>query len=302
MELTRLRYFAMVARLGNITKAAEKLNMAQPPLSHQISLLEKKLGVKLFERHKRGMYLTNEGLLLLEQLTPILEDFDRLKNFMRDVKDHTDPNVLTIATLTGFMGILSPALHHLQHAHPNIRFIIHEGVSKEIIGHIENKNADIGIIRLPVNDPEINFTMLGNDIIRAFIREDDPLSNLDIIEPTDLRNRLLLLIKTQTEHSGFTRIVQFIEESGTRPRIVAYSDTVTTILQLVYNKVGIGLIPHSAVSFMPPGVKMVPFGKTSILIPTAVVWHYSQINSLVLEAKDIILKHCTFAQTNTHLS
>ena len=125
------------------------------------------------------------------------------------------------------------------------------------------------------------------------MRDNDPLANKEIIMPKDLKNRLLLLIQTNTEHSGFTRIIQVLEESGIRPRVVAYTDTGATILQLVNCGMGVALIPSSSGVYSPPGIKSVAFTQTDISIPTAVVWHKDEKNPMVFEAKNTIIKYCS---------
>ena len=74
MELRQLRYFLTVAQELNITRAAERLNMSQPPLSNQIRGLEEELGVTLFVRGKRRLTLTEEGSFLLQRAAQLLED------------------------------------------------------------------------------------------------------------------------------------------------------------------------------------------------------------------------------------
>ena len=129
MDFRRLQYFETVARLGNLTKAAEVLKISQPPLSQQIQFLERELGVKLFERKKQGMFLTNEGFLFLEQVTPLLRQFQGLKGYISEIQNPRGKvSTLTIATLTGFSGILSHALSHFWHVNPNVCISIREGV------------------------------------------------------------------------------------------------------------------------------------------------------------------------------
>ena len=294
MDLRRLQYFETVAKLGNLTKAAEVLKISQPPLSQQIQLLEKQLGVKLFERKKQGMFLTSDGFLFLEEITPLLRQFQGLKRYMSIMQSHEEKEgTLTVATLTGFSGKLSEAIFHFWRANPNICISIREGVSELVLNYVSNAKAQVGITRLPIMDDSLNYTLLGHDPVRAFMRDSDPLANKEIIMPQDLKNRLLLLIQTNTEHSGFTRIIQVLEESGTRPRVVSYADTGATILQLVKRGMGIALIPNSSHIYSPPGIKSIAFTETAIAIPTAVVWHKNEKNPLVIDAKNAIIKHCS---------
>ncbi|MBP2641634.1 MAG: Aromatic hydrocarbon utilization transcriptional regulator CatR [Firmicutes bacterium] len=292
MEIRQLRYFETVAKLGNLTKAAAVLNISQPPLSQQIKVLEKELGVKLFERHKHGMFLTNEGYLLLEQIRPLLQQFQGLKSYISGIDPHEAISTLTIATHTGLAGMLSNALFHYWHKAPNVRIAIREGIAEMVLNCIKNAQAQIGITRLPVMNDQINYTVLGHDPIRAFLRDDDPLASKEIILPEDLKNRLLLLIQTNMPRSGFSRIFQVLEDAGTRPKVFCYAETGATILQFVKRGMGIALIPGSNSIYMPPGIYSRPFAKSTISIPTAVVWRKDENNPIVIEAKNAIIQHC----------
>ena len=79
MELRQLRYFLAVAQELNITRAAERLNMSQPPLSNQIRALEEELGVTLFVRGKRRLTLTEEGSFLLQRAAQLLDLEDKTR-------------------------------------------------------------------------------------------------------------------------------------------------------------------------------------------------------------------------------
>ena len=84
MELQQLQYFLVAAKYEHITKAANSLHIAQPALSQSIKRLEMELGVKLFERKKGGIVLTNSGKLLVEELKPIMKSLDNLPKKLSD--------------------------------------------------------------------------------------------------------------------------------------------------------------------------------------------------------------------------
>ena len=87
MELRTLHYFTVVAQELNITRAAEKLNMSQPPLSNQIKALEEELGVQLFLRGKRRLELTEEGSLLLRRAIQIQELTDKTRQEISSLRE-----------------------------------------------------------------------------------------------------------------------------------------------------------------------------------------------------------------------
>src|SRR5215212_6510363 len=87
MELRHLRYFVMVAREQSFTRAAEKLHIAQPPLSRQIQQLEEELGVALIQRSSRPVFLTEAGRLLYEQAIQVLDRVDEIRGMMRRLRE-----------------------------------------------------------------------------------------------------------------------------------------------------------------------------------------------------------------------
>ena len=86
LESRQLRYFVTVARERNFTRAAEKLHIAQPPLSRQIQQLEDEVGIALFDRGSRPLALTEAGRLLFEQATQVLDRMDEMKAMMQRLR------------------------------------------------------------------------------------------------------------------------------------------------------------------------------------------------------------------------
>jgi DNA-binding transcriptional LysR family regulator len=105
MDLRRLRYFLVTAEEQNVSRAAKRLHIAQPPLSAQIKQLERELGVKLFDRTGRSVRLTEAGRLLLEEGRRIFVQVDRTVDFVRRVGDGR------IGRLT--LGFLPSAAHSI---------------------------------------------------------------------------------------------------------------------------------------------------------------------------------------------
>ena len=88
MDLRQLRYFLAVAKTGHMTRAAEALGMAQPPLSQQIKGLETQIGLPLFKRHAKGVTLTEAGRTLQADATRLLHDLEALRNLTADRQSH----------------------------------------------------------------------------------------------------------------------------------------------------------------------------------------------------------------------
>lgn len=107
MDVKTLKYFLTVAREGTITRAAEKLCIAQPPLSRSMQLLEEELGVTLFIRGKRRIRLTEEGLFLKQQAEEIITLVEKTQNQLGKIKNSTHGTIALGVTETCGASILS---------------------------------------------------------------------------------------------------------------------------------------------------------------------------------------------------
>ena len=121
MELRHLRYFVAVAETGNLSRAAEKLFVAQPPLSVQIRQLEQELGQPLFTRHPKGVRLTAAGQALLPEARHLLHRAARIVDLTRDASEGPGGN-LSVGFVPSASSTVLPALvRQLRKLHPRLR-------------------------------------------------------------------------------------------------------------------------------------------------------------------------------------
>lgn len=287
MDFKDFIYFEAVARFGNITRAADYLNMSQPPLSHKLKSFESEIGIKLFERHKKGVQITNEGKLLLQRINPLLKQYNEVLDYIHDTENLKIGN-FTIATLPSFGGELSNALSKIWSENTDIHFTIIEGHANNVKNAVQSGHAQLGVTRLPINDPEINYTILGNDPIMAIVNKKDPLISKDIITPSDLKGKPICLIRGDTPFGSYIQITQMLEELKIKPNIIAETETSSTLVQLVKNGLGLGLLPKSGLNLVPDNLKPIPFAESEITVPVAIIWLKNESNSAVLKLKDLI--------------
>lgn len=122
MELHQLRYFQMVARLGHMTQAAEMLHVAQPSLSRSIAQLERELGVPLFGRTGRRIYLNQYGEILLRRVEFILNDLERARREITDLQGEAQGLVSLSVSYSSGGYLLSRLLSGFRAHYPGIRF------------------------------------------------------------------------------------------------------------------------------------------------------------------------------------
>lgn len=151
MTLKQLEYFLAIAEAGHITAAAKNLNISQPPLSLQLKALEDEFGVQLFERDKRNLTITHEGLILQERAREIIrlvnETVRDLQNMGAEAK-----GTIHIGTIVSVCNSLLPEkIMSFNKSHPQVDFQVFEGSSNHVMDLLNDGSIDVGIIREPFN-------------------------------------------------------------------------------------------------------------------------------------------------------
>lgn len=151
MDIRQLRYFITIAEEGNITKAARRLHIAQPPLSQQLKLLEEELGVKLVERGSRQIQLTDAGKILRHRAEQVVELVD---STIKELKDFNEglQGTLSVGTVPSSGSTLLPErIYNFHENYPGVSFQIWEGDTYRILDLLNNGVIEIGIVRTPIN-------------------------------------------------------------------------------------------------------------------------------------------------------
>ncbi|TMV46324.1 LysR family transcriptional regulator [Paenibacillus mesophilus] len=153
-ELYKVFYWA--AKTGSLTQAAKALFLTQPSVSHAIKQLEDRLGITVFYRNPKGVSLTHEGAVLYSYIershiliTLAEEKMAALKNL--------DSGELRIGGSDSlFKHYLLPYLEHFLQKHPGIRLHLNHGTTPEIIAFLKEGRIDLGVVRLPIVDPQLD--------------------------------------------------------------------------------------------------------------------------------------------------
>lgn len=250
MTLKQLEYFLAIAEAGHITAAAKNLNISQPPLSLQLKALEDELGVQLFERDKRNLTITHEGLILKERATEIL---NLVNDTVRDLQNlGTDAEgTIQIGTIsTACTTLLPNRIMEFRKGHPNVDFQIFEGTSDSIIGMLEKNDVEIGIIREPFNTSIYNSIplrdeTLGGDNSEYFVAaalpsffegiEGDP----GTISLSDLKGKPLIINRRYNE-----MLTNQCRQRGFSPNIICQNGEIASSVSLACSGIGIAVVAN----------------------------------------------------------
>lgn len=242
MDIRQLKYFLAIAEEGQITSAARKLQMAQPPLSQQLKLLEEELGVKLVERGPRSIHLTEAGEILRNRAQQILEMTD---STTREISDYVKgiKGTLAIGTVSSSGATLLQArLSEFHKAYQGIKFEIHEGNTFRIIDLLHKGIVEVGIVRTPFNASNLEcFYTQAEPMIAIMTPDYDWNPNDNFIEIVELQDKPLILYRR------FERLIrETCLENGFDPLMFCINEDSRTTSLWANAGLGIGIIPKSA--------------------------------------------------------
>ncbi|TQR46821.1 LysR family transcriptional regulator [Paenibacillus popilliae] len=249
MEFRQLLYAVQIAQERNFSRAAEKLHIAQPSLSQQLSKLEKEIGVLLFQRTTNSVELTHAGEIFVDRAQKMLDAMEQLKNEMADISQ-TKRGKVVIGTMpiTG-SHILPHVLPQFHERYPAIDLVLVEDTSTSNLERMtaQGKN-DLCLLSLPLTDDSLTYRPVVEEEILLAIPPQHSLAkqHCECSEPSpvslsDLRDESFILLK---RGQGFRQItVQLCQEAGFTPNVVFESTNIETVQSLVAAGMGVALVP-----------------------------------------------------------
>lgn len=242
MDIRQLKYFLAVAEEEQITGAANKLHISQPPLSQQIKQLEDELGVKLLDRGSRKVKLTDAGKLLRIRAEKILELTDET---CRELKDYNKgvAGTLSIGTVSSSGSLFHPErIQKFNRNYPEINFEIWEGNTFKILEFLNSGLIEIGIVRTPFNIEDFQSILLEREPMIAVYKGEKQKEPFLI---KDFFDKPLIIYRR------FERIfADVFNKAGFEPRIICKTDDARTALLWAVSGVGTALVPRSAFSLI----------------------------------------------------
>jgi DNA-binding transcriptional LysR family regulator len=228
MELRHLRYFLAVGEALNLTKAAARLRVAQPALSRQVQDLEHEIGVNLLHRGSRGVRLTAEGRLFLEEARELLKRTDESVEKVRALV-RGEYSELHVGYRLPTMEILPPALAAFQKAMPGVKLLLHDLSFDELITGLRNATLELAITLLPTSEqiPGIEFESLRTYPYCVVLTAAHPFARLKSVPLKKVAAEPLLSLRRKDYRKYLERI---FAPTGIKPRIAVECDTFGSIL------------------------------------------------------------------------
>jgi len=264
IDWNALRSFVAVAEEGHITRAAERLNTRQPPLSLRIGALEKRLGVQLFRRQPRGVQLTAAGQVLLAHARTLLDQQARALDDVRRA-GRGELGRLCVGTVpTGPMHPLMPtSVRQFRERYPDAEVTLEERMADELLQRLRDKQIDVAFLRsVPQDVSGLAVDMLLTEPMVLALPQGHALAHVDRTRPIamrDLSAEPFIVFARQGGPAFYDSTLAACQRAGFSPRIVQEAPRVTTALALVAAGLGVAVVPASMQRIALDGVAFRPF-------------------------------------------
>lgn len=247
MELRILKYFLIVAREENITKAAEVLHITQPTLSRQLAQMEEELGVQLIIRGKRRITLTEEGMLLRRRADEMIQLLNKTEKELKEQVDMIDGVVQIGSGELASSKIIPEVFSKFKEKYPNVTLDVYTGNADEIKERMDHGLLDVGLLLEPVNIEKYDFIRLPiKERWVMIMPSDDSLIQKDNVNVDDLKEKPIIL----THRSAVRNEVEnWFGDVFKEMNIVATHNLSANAAHLVEKGIGYAIVLEGSVSF-----------------------------------------------------
>lgn len=272
MELRHLRYFVTVVAEQSFTKAAEKLFIAQPPLSRQIQDLEEEIGVQLLERGSRPLKPTQAGQFFYQHALKLLASSEQAVAMTKRIG--TDETIFRMGFVGSLLfGLLPRIIYLYRKQHPHLKIELLEMGTLEQFNALKEGRIDVGFGRLRKSDPAIKRILLRNEKLLVAVHSSHPLATKSSqgVHLQELVNENIYVYLGTPK----TDILNLFAEYGLEPKTIIELREIQLALGLVAADEGISIIPKSASTIVLRDLHYLP-----LLNPEAVTPIFMSIRTM----------------------
>lgn len=261
MELRQLRYFVAVAEELHFGRAAARLHMSQPPLSVQVGLLEREIGVALFERSTRQVALTPAGRHLQERARRVLDELESMRSDMRSYADGMSGEVSAGFVSSANYTVLPGVAQLFRARRPGVQLTLAPLTSGEQLARLRGGTLDVGLVR----DEAPGETMPG--LVAEVVFEERLVACLPVAHPLAGESEVDPAVLVEVPQVAYPRALMpgYVDRMAAvfaglprGPRVVEEVVHQETALGFVAAGVGASILPESVRQLVPPSIAVVP--------------------------------------------
>jgi DNA-binding transcriptional LysR family regulator len=257
MELRHLRYFLAVAAEGNVTRAAEKLGIGQPPLSQQIKHLEHEMGVTLFRRTAHGVVLTSAGKIFEAEAARVLEDAHRaVRAAQRAERGEVGHMRLGFTGSAAFNPIVPAAIQQFKNIYPETGLTLEEANTPKLMQALVEGRLDLAFFRLGLEKPDgLRLWRLPDEPMKIVLPSAHALAAKRSLPLAALADAPFVLVPGPEGATLYSEIVDACRAAGFQPILAQSAPQVSSVINLVAAGLGVSIVPASLSQVQVKGVR-----------------------------------------------
>ena len=294
MELRHLRYFVAVAEELNFTRAAEKLRLAQPSLTRQIHNLEEELGVRLLDRSRNQVSLTEEGRsFLVDARRLVALSLESVKSVQRFSRGESEQ--LNIGYLFKFnFDLLPVTLASFYQTFPETSVNLFDMSPAEQLRALEARKIDLGFVGLrpalaSKNTAALAWECVARHNVVVVLPESHPLAKKNKIKITDLKTLFFVAMSEQTHPGSRDWLSGICQGAGFTPRILQDVDLESGLMTFVAEGLGVTLAREQIKNLPHPGVVFRPLASAA-KADYWIAWHRENQSKALLQYIEVVKK------------
>lgn len=255
MNLRQLECFSVLADELNFTRAAEKLHMAQPPLSRQVKLLEETLGVTLFERTKRSVKLTPQGVYLRKEVLETFRHLRHVKASLRQIQNG-ESGLISIGYVGAAMhAVLPDLLKKFLKKYKNVNVHLHEMDNNQQLEALKKGIIDIGFLRSHIEGDGIELLKVHEEPFALVVPASIKLRSANLADLKILRDMPFIGFPSACAPTMVKSIFAILNRLKLNPRQIHESSQINSIVRIVESGIGYTILPGSVKDVYKLGVR-----------------------------------------------
>jgi DNA-binding transcriptional LysR family regulator len=291
IELRHLRYFITVAEELHFGRAAERLHMAQPPLSQQIRQLETQLGFQLFYRTKRSVRLTEAGQVFLDYCHQIMAQLEQgIQAGQQASRGEIGKLSIGFVSSTAY-SVLPDLLQQFRNQFPGVALTLRELTTDQQVQWLHDKRIDVGFLRPPVEDPAFQQVIVLREPLVVALPERHPLAAVSKVALKSLTSEPFILFPRRLATGLYDQIISLCQQAQFSPRVVQEAIQIQTIISLVAAEMGIAIVPVSIQNLQRTGVVYRPLQEPTPEAAIAVVWRQADSSPTLAQFLQVVKNH-----------
>ncbi|HEV2512641.1 LysR substrate-binding domain-containing protein [Bosea sp. (in: a-proteobacteria)] len=245
MDQRQLSSFVTLAEELHFVRAAARLGVTQPALSQQIAKLEESLSVRLFERTKRRVALTDAGRVFLADALTILRQFEQAAmGARRAAKGQIGRLTIGFVEASPF-NVLPRLVSRLSRELPEVSLVLQEMVTEEQVEALRSGRIDVGLLRPMFNEPGFGKLPLLRENYLVALPASHPLAEADSVPLSALREERFIVTPARKRRYVEGRFRAAFKRAGFEPQVAQEVNQLHTIIGLVGGGIGVALVPQS---------------------------------------------------------